>query len=321
VPLRARGPAPRKRTEDAETLARAGSWVYVVGSQYAAKEGPLEPRRHFVARFDEALVEARGGALRARVEVARRPFLLHRLVNDALARFRVKVLGAGSAVHAEYVEPVRKKGEAKRKRWAELLHAGDAPVNVEGAAFLPGGHLLLGLRYPTTADGHPILVEVEGIDRYFERRAASPEVTAVRVVGNVGSRAAPAGVRELDALGAEIHLVTGNLDGKPDESRILAGIPGAADAPNEHWTIGLALGAAGPKVVRGERVRGFARGATVEGLALVDDEVWYAHDDELIRLEVAGGGASRADRAPTRRPLRSSGRAPAVDRRSASPHG
>src|SRR5512134_3080784 len=123
VPLRARGPAPRKRTEDAETLARAGSWVYVVGSQYAAKEGPLEPRRHFVARFDEALVEARGGAMRARVEVARRPFLLHRLVNDALARFRVKVLGAGSAVHAEYVEPVRKKGEAKRKRWAELLHA------------------------------------------------------------------------------------------------------------------------------------------------------------------------------------------------------
>jgi hypothetical protein len=287
---RARWPGRAKRTEDSETLARAGSWVYVFGSQFGTKDGTLQPRRHFVARFNEALVTARKGRLRARVELRRRPFLLHRLVNDALRAANVEVRGATSKAHARFVAPALERGTKRGKRWAERLRPDDAPINVEGATFLPGGHLLLGLRYPVTAEGHPILVELEGIDRYFEDGGApDPEVVAVRVVTSIGSRDAPAGVRELDSLGADVHLVTGDLDSKPEESALLAGDPRAADAPNEHWTVPLALGVDGPAELTGRRVRRFDESASVEGLALAADEIWYAHDDDRIRLEVAHG--------------------------------
>lgn len=294
VPLeaRARGAGGRKRTEDAETLARAGSWVYVFGSQFGSKDGALEPKRHFVARFNEALVRTRRKGLRSDVELRRRPFLLHALVNGALRDAGIRVHRAGSAAHAGMVDPARARG--RRRGWGRRLRAGDAPVNVEGATFLPGGHLLLGLRHPVTEDGHPLLVELEGIDRYFEGGRRAPEVVAVRVLAGVGSRRAPAGVRELDCLGDEVHVVTGNLDSKPEESALLRDDPAAAAAPNEHWTTPLAVGAEGAVALSGTRVRRFDEDATVEGLALAGEDVWYVHDDERIRLEVARHDEGRA---------------------------
>ena len=107
-----------------------------------------------------------------------------------------------------------------------------------------------------------------------------------------------AGIRELDYLGGEIHLITGNLDSKPEESALLAHHPRAAHAPNEHWVVPLAQGKAARRELHGRRVRGFDEGAAVEGLALYGDDVWYVHDDDVIRLSVdraepAGGGARR----------------------------
>lgn len=294
VPLsaRARWRGRRKRTEDAETLARAGSWVYVFGSQFGTKAGKLQPRRHFVARFNEALVRVRDGALRVRLEVRRRPFLLHRLVNDALREAGIRVHGAGSEAHETLVGGALARG--RRRRWGERLRPDDAPVNVEGATFLPGGHLVLGLRHPVSEDGHPLLVELEGIDRYFEGAGRrGPEVVAVRVLENVGSRDAPAGIRELDALGGEVHAITGALDSKPEESALLRQDPAAARAPNEHWAVPLALGADGATALEARLVRRFDEDASVEGVALAGDDVWYAHDDDEIRLEVARGEEGR----------------------------
>ncbi len=299
VPLRARArrnarrKATRKRTQDAETLARAGSWVYAFGSQFGSKEGPLEPSRHFVARFNEALVRLRGDRLAADIEVARRPFLLHRLVNDALRDAGLRLLEPAAEVRREFVAPPRKNASRKGKRWAALLRDDDLPVNVEGATFLPGGHLLLGLRYPVTADGHPVLVELAGIDRYFDRPRQPPDVVAVRVLESAGSRDAPAGVRELDCQGGEIHLITGNLDSRPEESALVAAVAGAERAPGEHWAVPLVQGTEGPRSLAGRLVRRFDRSARVEGLALVREDVWYAHDDEVIRLEVAEGETDR----------------------------
>jgi hypothetical protein len=290
LPLRTRGRGKgTKRTEDAETLARAGSWVYAFGSQFGSKDGPLEPSRHFVARFNEALVLVRRGKLTADVEVARRPFLLHRLVNDALEEADVKLLEPAADVRRGFVHPPRRKGEKKGKRWAALVREDDVPVNVEGATFLPGGHLVLGLRYPVTADGHPILVELEGVDRIFDRPRHPPEVIAVRVVVSAGSRAAPAGVRELDCTSGELHLVTGNLDSRPEESALVAGVAGAERARGEHWAVRLAQGGSGPLELTGRLVRRFDGEARVEGLALVGEDVWYVHDDEVIRLEAVRG--------------------------------
>jgi hypothetical protein len=288
LPLRARGggQGAGKRTEDAETLARAGSWVYAFGSQFGAKEGPLEPSRHFVARFNEALVVLRGGRLTAEVEVARRPFLLHRLVNDAVRAAGLELLEPNPEVRRGFVHPPRKKGEKKGKRWAALVREEDVPVNVEGATFLPGGHLVLGLRYPVTAGGHPILVEIAGIDRYFDRPRAPPDVVGVHVLESAGRRTAPAGVRELDCLGGELHVVTGNLDSRPEESLLVGGVEGAERAPGEHWAVPVAQLLTGERALTGELVRRFDASAAVEGIALVGGDVWYAHDDAVIRLEV-----------------------------------
>ena len=62
------------RTEDGEALARIDDWVYVIGSPFGSKSGPLRPRRAFVARFREA--EAAGGVVR--LQVVRNKFRLHR---------------------------------------------------------------------------------------------------------------------------------------------------------------------------------------------------------------------------------------------------
>jgi hypothetical protein len=45
--------AENGRTEDGEALAHHDGWVYVFGSHFGSKAGPLRPRRAFVARFRE----------------------------------------------------------------------------------------------------------------------------------------------------------------------------------------------------------------------------------------------------------------------------
>jgi hypothetical protein len=42
------------KTEDAEAITRHGGWIYIFGSQFGSKDGPLQPKRGFVARFREA---------------------------------------------------------------------------------------------------------------------------------------------------------------------------------------------------------------------------------------------------------------------------
>jgi hypothetical protein len=254
-----------KPAEDCETLTRAGSWIYIFGSQYGAKEGPLEPRRHFLARFNESLVRSGRKSLHADLALARAPFALHRLVNDALRARKLALLPRPDAALLDV-----------KKKWKDLVHAKDHAINVEGATFLPNGHLLLGLRSPATATGHPILVEIERIDRLFEKK--TPEVTRIWIVENVGTAAAPAGIRELDAHGNVIHLITGDIDD-----------PSFEKPPSEHHQVIVQPRKRGATTrVHAERVRTFHENAHVEGLAVQDDgTVWYAHDDDEIRLSVA----------------------------------
>src|SRR3712207_3236022 len=73
------------RTEDAEAIALRAGMVYVVGSHFGSKEGPLQPRRHFVARFPQEELEDGVHGARPPLEVARTRFRLHRAINDALA--------------------------------------------------------------------------------------------------------------------------------------------------------------------------------------------------------------------------------------------
>ena len=269
-----------KNCEDCETLARAGSHVYVFGSQYGSKEGPLEPRRHFVARFNEALLDVSSkGRISVEMDLVRKPFALHRIVNDALQERGIELLRLQTPLHEAFVGAVADKGKEKKKGWRKLVRRDDVPINIEGATFMEGGRLLIGLRYPVTTDGHPIVVEVEGIDRLFEHDASPPLATAVRILTSIGDRRTPAGIRELDARGGVVHVITGDLD---DE--LIQQSSASAHAPSEHWTFDYEYGDAPLFEVRAIRVRKFGDDAQVEGIALDGEDVWYVHDDENIRV-------------------------------------
>lgn len=279
--------ASDKKTDDAEAMARIGSWVYLFGSQFGSKEGPIQPKRHFIARFNASLVKAkpRKPKLKATMDLARPSFLLHRLVNDALFAAGIRLIPRGDAVAAGYIDATRDEDDDAPVR------PSDHPINVEGATFGPHGRLLLGLRYPVTDGGHPIVVEVDGIDRVFVKKLkrGRPQITRVLVLSNVGSAGHPRGVRELDQFGPTIHVVTGNLDSAPDRSLVLADHAHGGDASSDHHT--FALPTDGQVDVEATLVRRFDSADAVEGLAvMLDGTVWYAHDDERIRLARAAVG-------------------------------
>lgn len=256
----------RKEAEDCETIARAGSWIYVIGSQFGTKKGVLQPKRHFVIRFNESRIED----MQVEIDLARAPFVLHRLINDAFRKRHLALIPRNDT----FIEETLKAG--KGKKWLKLVHEDDHPINVEGAAFLPNGHLLLGLRYPTTANGHPILVEVERIDALFEGK--EPRVRSIWVIEDIGAPHAPSGIRELDARGAAIHAITGELDNP--------GVPGGAK--NVHIVVRVPKKLTKTARLKSKRVRRLPSSSNVEGIAVQDDgTVWYAQDDEQIRLGVA----------------------------------
>jgi hypothetical protein len=274
VPLRSKK-SGGGRTEDCETMARAGSWLYVFGSQFGSKDGPLEPKRHFVMRLNEAMLKVGKKEIGAEIEVARRPFLFHRLINDALQEGRLSLHPELESLREPFVNATRDRGQEKKKSWRDLVRRDDLPINIEGSTFLPGGNLLIGLRYPVTDAGNPILIEIEGIDRYFEKKE-DPEVIGVRVLENVGKPQRPAGVRELDYSGGLVHVISGDIECDSVEK-----------APSEHWTVNLVEGQRGATAGPAKRIRKFDPGSTVEGIAIQDGEIWYAHDAEQIVLDVA----------------------------------
>jgi hypothetical protein len=113
------------------------------------------------------------------------------------------------------------------------------PINIEGAAFRENGTLLLGLRFPTTAEGRPILVELEGIDRLFDPDGALPEVRGFWTADAVGKGGEMAGVRDLALLktgeGEELHLVTGNVDSRDKRSVLIQEHPGGRETVATHF--------------------------------------------------------------------------------------
>jgi hypothetical protein len=285
----------RGKTEDCESLARLGAQVYVFGSQFGSKDGPVEPRRQFVARFDEAVLDGPLDELRVEIEIARGSFRLHRLLNDALAASGLALIPRGPHEEA-CVQGARRKGKKKGKKWAARIAKADRPLNLEGTTFLPSGRLLLGLRYPVTRDGHPILVEIEDIERLFRHGASDssgahdPVVRRVWVLDNVGSAEEPRGVRGLENVGDDLHLISGNLDHGEAESALLADHPEGGRAAAQHHRFRLPDsddGGAGR--IRTELVAAVGEETKIEGLSIdADGRFLYVLDDKRIRLRPAG---------------------------------
>ncbi len=214
------------KTEDAESVARYGGRVYVFGSHFGSKDGPLQPKRGFVARFRESDVEHVTGEAAVEMEISRKSFAIHRIVNDALKAGGPALVPLGQRSEEAFIGKTIERGEDKGKAWAGLVREGDYPINVEGAAFRAYGALLLGLRFPVSAEGLPILVELEGIERLFGPGDGLPRVMGFWVVDAVGRGGTMAGVRDLalsdNGDGEELHLVTGNIDSR-DKGSVLLG--------------------------------------------------------------------------------------------------
>ena len=268
------------RAEDAEACARRDGWLYVLGSQFGSKDGPLQAKRSWVARVREAdLAGAVADGTPVRMELVRLRFALHRAVNDALAAAAVELLPVGPLTRERYVEATIARGEQGGKSWAGQVRPGDHPINVEAMAFRPDGRLVLGLRYPTTARGAPLLVELDDVAAVFA--GAAPACSSVRWLEGVGAPERPVGVRALHATpGGELHAVLGNLDARGKGATVLEDHPEGAAATSVHVRFALPdLAATGP--VAAQVVRDLGGRERVEGLALdADGHTHYVVDDE-----------------------------------------
>ncbi len=290
--LHARVVGDAGKTEDAEAITRdhRTGTVYILGSHFGSKDGPLQPKRGFVARFREAEVGHVTEDPAMNLEVARRSFALHRLINDAFGEHGVDLIPLGEQAREALIDATIKRGEEQKKKWAGLVREDDYPINIEGAAFRQDGSLLLGLRFPTAADGRSLLVEIGGIDRLFESEGL-PEVLGFWTVDAVGKGGDMAGVRDL-ALhptedGEELHVVTGNVDSRDKKSVLVGDYPGGRETVATHFRCPIPEGAHSGEL-EGKFVREFPNLPRVEGLAIADnDRAYYVTDeDEGVHLRL-----------------------------------
>ncbi|MDQ4071513.1 MAG: DUF4185 domain-containing protein [Actinomycetota bacterium] len=257
----------RGKTDDAEACARHDGWIYLLGSQFGKKGGPLQASRSWLARVREDEIDDALEGGEASLEVAWLRFGLHRAVNDALAGSQVELIERGPQTSQAYIDATIAEGARKKKRWAGRVQASDHPINVEGADFRADGNLLLGLRYPVTAAGEPLLVELEGIEALFDDPEAVPQAAAVWVLEGAGSSDEPAGVRALESEGGDrFDALLGDLDSAGKGACILADHPEGGRALSRHVRFELPLVARGGPVAA-QTVHEFEELRRVEGVA------------------------------------------------------
>lgn len=263
------------RTEDGEALAYADGWVYVVGSHFGSKGGPLRPKRAFFARFREA--DAAGSSIG--LQVVRNQFRLHRALNDTLGEAHLSTLEPGERVHARFIVETLVRGAGKAKSWVARLAHGDLPCNVEAAAFTPAGTLLLGLRYPVTRAGRPLLVEIAGVAGMFDDDPRTwPAVVRAYVLTGVTPDGALTGFRALSARpDGSYDAVIGSIDATGKGSVLLEDHPTGGDVTCRH--VRFRLPGSGPETA-GEVVAELAPFHNVEGLTELDGTRYYVTDED-----------------------------------------
>jgi hypothetical protein len=266
------------KTQDAEACARHDGHVYALGSQFGSKAGPLSASRSWIARVPETALGAAGAAP---LEIARLRFAIHRAVNDALTSSGIELIERGPLTTERYIDATIARGSGKGKRWAGRVTAADQPINVEGIEFRASGHLLLGLRYPVSAHGHPLLVELDDVDVLFADPDAVPACSHVWELMNAGDGDAPMGIRALHTGGDDIFdAVVGDLDAAGKGATVLADHPAGGRAASRHVRFSLQPAADGGAVPV-DTIHQFGPVKRVEGVALAPDgHAHYVIDEE-----------------------------------------
>jgi hypothetical protein len=255
------------RTEDAEACDFWGEHLYLLGSHFGSKDGPLEAKRAWIARVRVADLGAAVEGGTPPIEIARNRFGLHRAINDRLRSSGVALRELGPRARERLVLRTIERGVAKGKSWASRVLPEDQPLNIEGCCFLEDGTLLLGLRCPVTADGDPLLVELLNFEAYFSSPDSVPELGAVWVLTHAGTREDPVGIRALHRTAdGHVHAIVGSLDALGKDSALVFDHAAAGQAHCEHWELEVP-GHRGGGVVEVGIKHSFPGERSVEGLA------------------------------------------------------
>ncbi len=249
--------AKRRRGTDAESVFVRNGVVTVLGSAFVGGKGTIDPRRSFVASFDEADVrlETSKGARRA-VVTGRAELMgmdLTAAINSALERSGVAIAN---------------QSKVARRAAKKAGLPGGAPINIEGAVALPDGATLLGLRYPVAVTGNPLMLRVEGDVASGLAAVEGAEVIEAKVMADPGQ---PAGIRDLAFVEGRVHMITA-----ASEMSMMAG--GVGRPATLH--VSVAPDGTGPTIHRTfeprSRIEGLARPTTTGGDG---DGWWYVVDD------------------------------------------
>ena len=273
--LKGQRTAEGKLAKDAEAVANWEGQVYVFGSHHGGKEGPLLRNVQWVARFEEAAVarEDEGGVMGARMAVADDAFGLHRLVNDALRECGIPLIELRPGTRSDFIDATIAElaGTPEEGR----VRSDDYPINIEGADFTSDGMLLLGLRFPISAEGHPLIVGLRSWERLFE--GGLPDVAAIWHVDAVGRNGSLAGVRDLCVVGDDLHVVTGDLDSAGKGSVIREDYPEGTQTVSTHFVTQLPDSPGG---VEARVVKEFPDNPRIEGAAADSDGRFFYVSDE-----------------------------------------
>jgi hypothetical protein len=266
------------QTDDSEGMCRQGECVYIIGSHFGKKAGPLTVQRQFIARFRENSIAVDGSTVTVDMDAVVDDFLIHRLINDRLAVSEQPLIEETELERSAFIFSARNKGLKKSVSWISRIHDTDWPLNIEGAEFLDSGNLLLGLRYPVTREGHPILVELQGVEALMTGQPGSLKVARLWTIENMGAKDRLLGVRALRKRGDELHAVLGSIDGRKEMSLLLQEHPAGAAPDCVH--VRMTLPAPGSTKIQAESLRTFSGLSDVEGLAFDPaGRAFYIRDD------------------------------------------
>ncbi len=260
------------RLTDAEAVAYAQGQVFVFGSGFVGPGGVPDRRRSFVARFSEDSVtrEGKAGGLTA--------------VASVLDLGTTVTASVHNGVQAQNIQLLKPNKKARRRLKRSTDGSGTDLVNIEGAAFA-GDSLALGLRWPVSKHGQPLVAIIEGAapvlcaDDWSVAALADCPVS-ILVLDTDASKNRPAGIRAMSApeppSSRTVHAVTGSTD-----RDMAAGDPGAASSL--HIEVNLDSG-------KTNQVQTFDGQRKVEALAPGPPGGWiYAVDDEDAIVLLSAG--------------------------------
>lgn len=240
------------RLTDAEALTLDGDDVLIVGSGFIGPKNRVDERRSFIAKVRAPRAPEHRGQP-APIDIVELGASLMNGINHALEESDLDTMPLAKSV-------------AKKMPTADTQ-----PINIEGAAVV-NDDLVLGLRWPVTQSGNPILAIVHAFRSLFAMPESPLRISLVSLP-DVGSGKRPSGIRGLSSRPGPgsnpsvLHAIIGPTD------RSIAAEKARASAL-EHIAIDLN----NPATV--ESIRTFEGYRKIEGLAPCGNDWIYALDDE-----------------------------------------